>query len=255
MLLSTYEWGDPAGAPVVCLHGVTGHGRRFRRLAEERLASYRVIGVDYRGHGHSGWEPPWSVEQHVADLVETASELGIERGTWLGHSFGGKLVAELAVREPARVDRAVLLDPVIHIDPAVARERADLTRADVSFASLDEAIDARLTDGSLFSTPREMLAEEAREHLHLGEDGRFRWRWSPAAVIVAWSEMAAQAPSWPHCPTLVVSGERSWVSPRVPKLGTITQAIVPGGHSVLWDDFDATADAIVRFLAANSGSS
>ena len=74
-------------------------------------------------------------------------------------------------------------------------------------------------------------------------------------MIVAWSEMAAPAPSWPRCPTLVVSGERSWVSPRVPKLGTITQAIVPGGHSVLWDDFDATADAIVRFLAANSGSS
>lgn len=173
MLLSTYEWGDPAGEPVVCLHGVTGHGRRFRRLAEERLSSCRVVGVDYRGHGSSGWEPPWSIEQHLADLVETATALGIERATWLGHSFGGKLVAELAVREPARVDRAVLLDPVFHIDPAVARERADLTRADVSFASLDEAIDARLTDGSLFSTPREMLAEEAREHLHLGEDGRF----------------------------------------------------------------------------------
>jgi hypothetical protein len=41
----------------------------------------------------------------------------------------------------------------------------------------------------------------------------------------------------------------------VPKLATITHALVPGGHSVLWDDFDATADAIVRFLAANSGSS
>ena len=64
MQLSITEWGDPQGQPVICLHGVTGHGRRFRRLAEERLATYRVVGVDYRGHGSSTWEPPWSVEQH-----------------------------------------------------------------------------------------------------------------------------------------------------------------------------------------------
>ncbi len=250
MLLSTYEWGDPAGAPVVCLHGVTGHGRRFRRLGEERLASFRVVGVDYRGHGNSGWEPPWSVEQHVADLVETADALGLDGATWLGHSFGGKLVAELAARQSDRVERAILLDPALHIDPAIAGERADLTRADASYANPDEAIDARLADGSLFTTPRAVLVEEAREHLRREEDGRYRWQWSPAAVIVAWSEMAAPPPAWPGCPTLVVTGERSWVPLRVPKLGSITQTLVPGGHSVLWDDFDATADAIARFLSA-----
>src|SRR5437773_2152002 len=39
MQLHVHEWGD-AGAPaLVCLHGVSAHGRRFRRLAEERLAS------------------------------------------------------------------------------------------------------------------------------------------------------------------------------------------------------------------------
>ena len=248
MQLSVTEWGDPAGEPVVCLHGVTGHGRRFRGLAEERLAMYRVIGVDYRGHGHSGWEPPWSVEQHVADLVETADALGIPGGAWVGHSFGGKLVAELAARYPDRVEHAVLLDPAMHIPPEIAGERADGVRADVSFASADEAIDARLGDGSLFSTPRETLEEEAREHLVAGPDGRLRWQWSPAAVIVAWSEMAVHPPPWPRCPTLVISGERSWITNRVPRIGNIAHVLVPGGHSVLWDDFDVTADTIVRFL-------
>ena len=60
----------------------------------------------------------------------------------------------------------------MHIEPEIAGERADGTRADVSFASADEAIDARLGDGSLFTTPREMLEEEAREHLVEGPDGR-----------------------------------------------------------------------------------
>ena len=248
MRLSTVEWGDPAGAPIICLHGVTGHGRRFRRLGEERLADRRVIGVDYRGHGRSGWEPPWSVEQHVADLVETSAALGITGAAWLGHSFGGKLVAELSARHPDLVERAILLDPAMHVEPAVAGERADLARAEVSFGTPDEAVEARLSDGSLFTTPRDLLEEEAREHLVEGSDGRYRWEWSPAAVIVAWSEMASQAPPWPRCPTLVVCGERSWITLAVPRIGNIAQVIVPGGHSVLWDDFDATADAIVRFL-------
>ena len=208
-----------------------------------------MIGVDYRGHGHSGWEPPWSVEQHVADLVETADALGIAEAAWVGHSFGGRLVAEVAARHADRVARAVLLDPAMQLDAAVAGERADLTRADVSFAGPGEAIDARLEDGSVFTTPRETLEEEAREHLVESPDGRFRWQYAPTAVIVAWSEMASTTPPWPGCPTLVVTGERSWLEIAVPRKSNIAQVVVPGGHSVLWDDFDATADAIVRFLS------
>ncbi len=49
--------------------------------------------------------------------------------------------------------------------------------------------------------------------------------------------------------TLVVLGEPyPGSSVPVPRLATIRQVVVPGGHSVLWDDFDATADAIASFL-------
>jgi lipase len=246
--LATYELGADRGDPVVCLHGVTGHGRRFAALAE-RLPGRRVVGVDLRGHGASTYLPPWSIEQHVADLVETAAALGLDGADWVGHSFGGRLVSELAAAHPERVTRAVLLDPALHIEPEVAHERAELFRADVTFATPDEAIDARLADGSLFSTPRAVLEEEAALHLEPGPDGRLRWRFSAPAVIAAWSEMATDAPPWPLCPTLVATGERSWIRLRVPRLGTIRHVIVPGGHAILWDDFELAADAVAAFLA------
>jgi lipase len=245
--LHVTEWGNPEGEPVVCVHGVTGHGGRFRRLAG-RLEGHRVLAVDLRGHGSSTWEAPWTVETHLADLVETAESLGIGAATWIGHSYGGRLVAELAAREPERVERAVLLDPAMHIDPAVATERAEGLFGDVSFGSPDEAIDARLADGTLFTTPRATLEDEADMHLVHGPDGRWRWRYSPASVIVAWSVMASPPPSWPDCPTLVVLGAQSWIPNRVPRLPHLTSVPVPGGHTVFWDDPDATADAVAAFL-------
>lgn len=246
MILQTHEWGD-TGPAVVCVHGVTGHGTRFRALAE-RLPGRRVVGLDLRGHGGSGWDPPWNVDAHVADLLETADALGLDQAAWLGHSFGGLLVAELAARAPERVACAVLLDPALHIDPAVAREQAEATRADVSFADADEAIEARLASGTLFTTPRSTLEEEADAHLERGEDGRLRWRYSPVAVIAAWGEMARPAPPLPSCRTLLVLGARSWIPVEVPDAPGLEKVVVPGGHSVLWDDFDATAGAIERFL-------
>jgi lipase len=247
MLLNVHEWGDPAGRAVVCVHGVTGHGGRFEELAS-RLAGARVVGVDLRGHGRSGAEPPWDIPTHIADLLETATALGIDRATWVGHSFGGRIVAELAAASPDRVERTVLLDPAMHIVPEVALESAELLRSGISFASPDEAIDARLADGSLFTTPRAVLQHEAERHLEQGSDGRWRWRYSPLAAIVAWSEMSDPAPPFPQCPTLVVLGARSWIPVDVPNAANIEFVTVPGGHSVLWDDFDATADAVARFL-------
>src|SRR5207244_12005158 len=109
MLLHLHEWGGPSAPPLVCLHGVTGHGRRFRRLAEERLAErFRVLAPDLRGHGRSAWEPPWTLRANLADVLETVAAAGVDRAVWLGHSYGGRLILELAALEPDRIERAVL---------------------------------------------------------------------------------------------------------------------------------------------------
>src|SRR5215469_18639308 len=124
MLLHVHEWGDPQGEPLVCLHGVTGYAAVYQRLAEERWSKYRVLAFDLRGHGRSGWEAPWTFATHVADLVETSAELGVLSADWVGHSFGGRLVLELAAAHPELVEKAVLLDPAIQIAPHVAADSA-----------------------------------------------------------------------------------------------------------------------------------
>ncbi len=253
-MLHVHEWGDRDAAPIVCLHGVNAHGRRFRNLAEERLARrFRVLAPDLRGHGRSTWEPPWTLGRHVADVRETLDVCGVERATFVGHSFGGRLTLELTAA--GLVERSVLLDPAVWVPPPVALQRAEALRADHVFATVDEALAQRRPLSPL--APRELLDEEFAEHLVTGEDGRLRFRYSQAAVIAAYGELAQPPPDWSllQVPTLLVVGADTDVVPAAVvdalrfELGALLEVVaVPGRHIVLWDAFEETARAIERFL-------
>lgn len=232
---------------------MNAHGLRFRRLAE-RLPGRRVVAVDLRGHGHSEWEPPWDLDTHVGDLLETADGLGVDRAAWIGHSFGGRLVIELAARAPERVERAVLLDPAVWVPPPTALERAEQEREDRSYASVDEAIGLR-REGAALAAPG-MLEEEMELHLVESEDGRFRYRYSQSAVVAAFGEMAKPPPleGLAAVPALIVRAPEAEICPD-PIVEVCREAIpgievvdVRGGHIVLWDAFEETAEAIARFL-------
>ena len=253
-----HEWGPADAQAVVCLHGVRAHGRIFRKLAEERLAArFRVLAPDLRGHGRSEWEPPWSNGTHLADLLETVERAGVDEAVFVGHSFGGRLVLELAAREPERVRRAVLLDPAIWVPPPVALDGAEGERADRSFASSQEALERRVVTSRLLHTPHELLEEEMREHLRLCDDGRYRYRYCQSAVVAAYAEMAHPPPPFERVRvrTLLVHGADTDVVPEVlvevvrDGLGDLVEiVVVPGGHHVLWDAFAQTAAAIEAFL-------
>ena len=253
MRLHVHDWGPADGPALFCLHGVTSWGGRFRYLAERRLAGYHVLAPDLRGHGFSDWEPPWNLGAHVGDLVDTLDALRLGRVDVMGHSFGGRLGLELAARRPERVNRLVLLDPAVWVPPPIALERAELARADNSFASVEEAIDARLADNPLGD--RELIADDVRHQLQLGDDGRWRTRYARSAVVAAFGEMAKSPPiDRVSTETLLIRGARSEVVPvelteivlaTMPSCRVVT---VPGGHIVMWEALHETADAVLAFL-------
>jgi len=260
MSLHVHSWGDPSAPPVICLHGIRGHGGGFQRLAERRLATrHRLVALDLLGHGRSDWDPPWRLDAHLDAVVATVDRLGIERAAWMGHSFGGRLVLELAARDPDRVERAILRDPAIWAPPPVALERAEFARADESYETIEDAVERRIVAGNLYRAPRDWLEEDLAAHLDTGADGRLRYRFCPSAVVAALSELATPPPALDSCrvPTLMIHGAESDVVPEVMVElvrdgygGQIDIVAVPGGHNVLWDAFDETADAVEAFLGS-----
>jgi pimeloyl-ACP methyl ester carboxylesterase len=172
----------------------------------------------------------------------------VGRCDWLGFSFGGRLLATIAALESDRVARACLLDPALTLPAADALERAERDRLELSFGSAEEAIEAELSSGFLFSTPRELLEEEMADNLVERPDGRLEYRWLPSMAVVAWSEMAREPPPVAALPTLIVTGERSWIEVDTGRYPDAQVVRVPGGHSVLWEALDQTAAAVAAFL-------
>ncbi len=254
MRLALEAWGDPSSPRIVCLHGVRNHGAHFTPLAE-RLSGFHVLAPDLLGHGSSPWEPPWDIGAHCDAVVET---VGAREAILVGHSFGGRLAFELAARAPGLVPRLVLLDPAILLPPHVALAAAERARPDASYVSFEELVDRRYVESALQSTPREVVVADLASHVETDDDGRIRYRYCQSAVVAAYGDMASSPPPFEavHVPTLLVLGEQSYLpydhllDAHRGALGDLLEVVVvPGGHSVLWDAFDATASAIAEFVA------
>lgn len=254
--LHVEAWGEATAPRVVYLHGVTGHGGHARPLAEGWLADrFHVLAPDLLGHGFSPYEPPWDVASHLDAILKS---VGAEPAAWIGHSFGGRLAFELAARDAALVQRLVLLDPAIRLDPAIALYAAESGRAERSYASFEEAVDRRYQESVLHAAPRDRVEVELREHLVQGDDGRLRYRYCQSAVVAAYGEMAAPPPPFTavRVPTLLVLGDSSYLpydhllEAHRAALGDLLEVVVvEGGHTLLWDALDETAAAISTFLA------
>jgi lipase len=158
---------------------------------------------------------------------------------------------------PELVERAVMLDPalIVPADYAALLAEEELA-ADVSFAAPEEAVEATYANLTRPPLPG-VLNEEIGAHLVQGDDGRFRYRYSPEAVAAGYLELAEIPPPWwqSGVPTLIVAGmESKFVS--VGEVAAYTQGlgdrleveVVPGGHGVLREAFEETAGAIDAFL-------
>lgn len=251
------EFGDPDGEPVLAIHGVTAHGRRFRRLAEEGWPERRTVAVDLRGHGDSTYDGPWSIPQHVTDLIDTLDHVRIDAADIVSHSYGGAIALALLERAPARVRRLVLLDPALAQPGDEASEAALRQWEPDGWATVEEAATVRKGDLSDdIDRIGEMLAEEMDAHLEQGVDGRYRFRFHKPAVVTAWGEMSYPIPeTLPSVPTLLVGADRApFVTPdTIAALRRIfgnhlDTAHIDCGHMLYWERFDETATMVAGFL-------
>ncbi|TCO53499.1 alpha/beta fold hydrolase [Actinocrispum wychmicini] len=186
--LFTYEFGPAGGRPLLALHGLSGHGARWRRFAETQLAGFRVTAPDLRGHGRSTWNPPWRLEQFAEDVLALMDDRGLDRVPVMGHSYGGAIALYLANMVPDRVSRLVLVDPALGLDPETSGQDAEDSRTEELFATFEQARASQAERWSFASD--DQVDDELAVGFFQDDEGVWHRRYSPAMGVVAWSEMA-----------------------------------------------------------------
>lgn len=115
--------GEPTGTPLVCAHGGPGFTSHYLEplfsLSDER----QVILYDQAGCGRARRGGPrklFTIEGFVSELEEVRCVLGLEQMNLLGHSFGGVIIGEYALRYPEHVASLIFLSASIDIPRWVA---------------------------------------------------------------------------------------------------------------------------------------
>jgi pimeloyl-ACP methyl ester carboxylesterase len=257
------EWGNPAGRPLVLLHGITGHARTWDTLAIALAEEWRVFAVDQRGHGDSDPAPDgdYTVGAMAEDLGAFADAQGLATFSLLGLSMGGRVAMGFAGAHPGRVERLVIVDiaPDIH-PPGMARIRQMIASAPEAIESEEWAVETAMA-----ANPRADVGElrhRIKHALRREPDGTLTWKYArDLREMMRRGGRREPMDLWERltritCPTLLVRGAESDVLSAelahrvIAALPDGRLVEVPGaGHSVPGDRPAEFVSVVRGFLA------
>jgi pimeloyl-ACP methyl ester carboxylesterase len=249
--LPCVEQGNPAGVPVLLLHGVTDSWHSFEPVLPYLPASMHVFALTQRGHGDADRPASgYRTRDFAADLGRFMDAAGIEAAVLVGHSMGATNALRFAIDHPERTLGLVLAgsfasyraNPVVvafwqsavsrlqdPIEPALAREfqTSTLARA-IPDAFLDHAV-------------RESLKVPARV-----------WRDAFAGFM---EDDFADELAKVDVPTLLIYGDRDALVPRRDQdvaAAAIRDATLcvyeGGGHAMHWESPERFASDVATFV-------
>lgn len=276
--------GKEPAPPLLVLHGLFGaHGNwgwHCKRLAEPRGDGQTggrqraIYGVDLRNHGRSPHADDMSYPAMAGDVAALMDKLKLPRCALLGHSMGGKVAMQLALQQPERVERVIVVDiaPVDypskgneeHLQMIDAMQSLDLSSL-TGRGDAEEILAAVIKDEPtrkfmVTNLLRDSKDDEDGEGPGSGEPGGFRWRLNLAAIRAAYDALRVkpEMQGGPFSgPVLFVRGaESKYIHPRnEAEMSAMfpqsrIETIADAGHWVHAEQPQALLKVLVAFLDA-----
>lgn len=211
------EWPAPDAPTLVLLHGLSSQARSWDQFAQIMRDRYRVLALDQRGHGETGWADSYTQQEMADDLAAFADALKLARFALLGFSMGGRSAYAYAAQHRDRVERLVIVDigPEV-VESGGRRVMAAVAMPDV-FNDREEAYGL-----TRLMNPRpaeDTLRERVFNNLVQTEDGRWTWRYDkklrqPGGLARPDTEENWAMLAGLGCPTLVVRGAETDILSR-----------------------------------------
>ncbi len=252
MLLHHRVYGS--GAPLFVLHGLLGCSDNWHSVARALGRRFTVVVPDLRNHGRSFHHESFTYAELMDDVVRLMSRFGVTQAPVIGHSMGGKLAMNLALTQPERVARLIVVDiaprsyPPLHTEILTAMLGANLATAKRR-SDVEAQLAACVPDARIRQFLLKNLARRRR--------GGFRWRANIASLQRHYAHVLdAQQSGTPFTqPTLFLRGGRSdyiesgdldGIVALFPK--AVVETVTKAGHWVHADTPEAFVRAVLTFL-------
>lgn len=245
--------GDP---PLVLLHGLFGSARNFGMVQRELAKQRRVIALDLRNHGASPHDADMGYAVMAADVLDTLERLRALPATLLGHSMGGKVAMQMALRQPTAVTRLVVAD----IAPVPYPPHLRATALAMAALPLTEGMTRAQADAALAdAVPESGMRGFLLQNLQLGAVPS--WRIGLDEIIAGFAAIVAwDTPDDAHYdrPTLFIAGATSrYIKPEhrpqirmlFPRARFVT--LKNAGHWLHADNPAGFIAVVEAFLTAN----
>ncbi|HEY4650604.1 MAG TPA: alpha/beta fold hydrolase [Pontibacter sp.] len=245
------------GQPLLILHGLFGTSDNWQTLARRLSENYHVILVDLRNHGRSPHSDQHDYDVMAADVLQLVDALQIPTPAIMGHSMGGKVAMNYALKYPTRLTKLIVVDIAPKAYPPHHDEIIDaLQSVDLSTVTSRNEVDAQLAKTIKEEDVRLFLMK----NLYRKEDNTFGWRMNLDALERNYDKIAAaitsDIPFKKH--TLFIKGGRSrYIKPEdiyscIEHLFTLVEVeTVPGaGHWVHAEAPDKVYELVTTFLSA-----
>jgi pimeloyl-ACP methyl ester carboxylesterase len=255
--ISLYYEREGTGAPLLFLNGSGSTLASSALLIAPFAARFDVAAHDQRGLGKTAIPPgPYSMADYAADALGLLDHLEWPRARVFGVSFGGMVAQELAVTEPARVERLVLACT----SPGGAggasyplHDLAGLPEIERAAAAI-RLLDTRFDDAWLADHPNDRGLVDMMAARALGEKSEEQLRGENEQLLARSHHDVCDRLHLIDCPTLVACGRYDGIAP--PANSEVIAARIPhaelrrydGGHVFFAQDGRALPE-ILDFLA------
>ncbi len=221
------------GPAVVLIHGLSGSGRWWEHNVPVLARHYRVYNVDLVGFGRSRGQR-LVLREAGGWFTEWLQVVGIKEAHLVGHSMGGYIATEVAVRLPAVVRRLVLVDAlVMPMGPGLVRHTLDLARAArymrLSFLPVLVSDMLRAGPRTMWQATQEVLSADLSDRLGAVQ----------AETMVVWGEKD----------TLLVPELGRRLTERLARAHFV--CIEGAGHNPMWDRPQRFNELLLDFLAGD----